>query len=228
MRIRCLTALLSAALIAPAATALTIDNFEEGDFSVVDTAPPLGSPTAGEQSGLAGTNAMGGVRLVRSTGTAAGTATAALVTSGADDGALLSTTGEGTFNFIYDGVAGGTSNGTLGTLNLDLSTFSTIEVIVSTPVTGADIRLTMWDSAISRSTGFQNLVNGVNSIAIDGGLLALNLADIKALQIAITDIGPSTSATIFDISAVPIAAPEPSTGLLVLFGLTGVAAARRR
>ena len=226
MRIRTLLILLSAALIAPAATALTIDNFEEGDFTVLDPFNPA-TPTFGEQTGLSPANVAGGTRLVRVNALPFGTATAALLTTGLDDGALLSSTSEGAFAFIYDGVAGGTNNGSLGALNLDLSQFSSIDVNISTLPSGADIRLTMWDGTQSRSTGFQNIVNGVNSLAIDGGLLALDLTNIKAIQVALSDL-TTTPATILDISAVPIVVPEPTTGLLLMLGLAGVAVARRR
>jgi hypothetical protein len=228
MRTRLLTALLFTALLAPAAPALTIDNFEEGGFTVTDPGPILTPPTFGEQSGLSPSNVVGGVRLVRSQGEGSpGSATAALTTTGGDDGVSLSATIEGNFALIYDGVAGGTSNGTAGTLNLDLSTSSAIEVSISTPIpTGADMRLTMWDATGSRTTAFRPVVNGVNTIALTGGLLLLDLTDIKAIQIALQEVGPATGLTIYDISAVPV--PEPTTAVLLSLGLAGIAVARRR
>jgi PEP-CTERM motif len=228
MRIRSLSAVLVAALFAPAVNALpaiVVDNFEEGDFSVVDLAPPVGTPTLANQSGLSGTNTVGGVRLVRSTADAAGSATAALVTTGGDDGALLSSVGDGSFAFIYDGVANNLSEGSAGVLNLDLSTYNAIQVDISTALpTGVDMRLTLWDGVTTRSTAFRPVTNGANLIDLDGGLLALNLGDIRAIQISLQDVTTTMPATILGIAIVP----EPTTALLLSLGLAGIAIARKR
>jgi len=231
MRNRLLTALLFTALTAPAASALTIDNFEEGDFTVTDTSPPLGVPTLGEQSGLSSSNVTGGVRLVRALSEGSpGTATTSLTTTGGDDGATASASVEGAFSFFYDGVAGGLANsGSAGTLNLDLSLYDSIVVSIATPIpSGADLRLTMWDATSSRTTAFRPVVNGTNTIDFEGGLLLLDLTSIKAIQIALQEVGPLTGLTVYDISAESTQVPEPTTALLLSLGLAGIAVARKR
>jgi PEP-CTERM motif-containing protein len=230
MRTRSLTALLFTSLLASAAPALTIDNFEEGDFTVTDTSPPLGVATLGEQSGLSSSNTAGGVRLVRSLAEGTGSATAALTTTGGDDSAALSTTTEGNYSFIYDGIAGGNTNsGSAGTLNLDLSTSNSIVVSISTPIpTAAVMRMTLWDATSSRSTAFRPVVNGDNSMDLTGGILLLDLTSIKAIQIALQQIDPATGLTISNISAEATAVPEPTTALLLSLGIVGFAVARRR
>ncbi|TMA36268.1 MAG: hypothetical protein E6J79_13575 [Deltaproteobacteria bacterium] len=60
MRIPVLLGLTLAALAVPAA-ALTIDNFESGNFNITDDSTTA-TPTLGEQSGLLSTDVVGGVR----------------------------------------------------------------------------------------------------------------------------------------------------------------------
>jgi len=228
--LRVLAALLFAATLAHPATSLTIDNFEEGDFTVTDLSAP-GAPTFGEQSGLLGSNVVGGVRLVRATAAGGVTSNALLVTTGGDDGAVLTTTGPpaglSDFAFIYDGVAGGLSNaGIAGTLGLDLTVFTgpSVEVELSMGAVAGGIRITLWSSTASASSNIQPLVNGTNTILIDGTLLTLNLADIRAIQVAVVDLNPGETVTVSNISAIP----EPGTGLLIAVGMVGLAVRRTR
>jgi hypothetical protein len=227
--LRILAVLLFASTLALPATSLTIDNFEEGDFVVVDTTVPAG-PTQGEQSGMAPHNTAGGVRLVRSLAAGGVTGTSTLVTTGGDDGALMTVTGSPAgltdFTYIYDGIANGLSDGNAGTLNLNLTGAPSIDVQVSLPLPiGAGfLRVTMWDSTINRSSGFQQITNGGNSILIDGTLLDLDLTDINAILIAVTDLNPGETVNMLHISTVP----EPGTALLMAVGLLGMAIRRAR
>ncbi|TMA36313.1 MAG: PEP-CTERM sorting domain-containing protein [Deltaproteobacteria bacterium] len=226
-------ALLFAVLLAPSARGLTIDNFEEGDFLVTDPGSPAAA-TSAEQSGLLTSNVLGGVRLVRATaggGTAANVATAALTTTGLDDSVLLSHVGvntDSTFVFIYDGVAGGTANNSAGTLNLDLSAALSIDITATAPVGGAHARVILWTSTTSQGTAFDPLVNGVTSFPLSTfGLL--NLADIRQIQVTISDVSAANAVAVTHIEAVGgVVVPEPSTGLLVGLGLFGLAVGRRR
>jgi PEP-CTERM motif-containing protein len=229
IKLQAVAVLLFAAMVAPSASGLPIDNFEEGDFLVADTGIPLAA-TAGEQSGLVTSNVAGGVRLVRATAqglTAAGSAT--LVTTGGDDSVILATTSVGgttDYQFIYDGIAGGNANsGIAGALALDLSAFSVIEVNASVLLAGPVIRLSLWTSTSTASTAFKPLVNGVNSFSLTtGGFGALNLADIQAIQVSLQDISPASAVGITNIQAIP----EPTTALLLSLGLVGIGAVRRR
>ncbi len=230
--LRALAVLLFASSLAYPATGLTIDNFEEGDFSVTDTTIPAGT-TFGEVSGLAGANTVGGVRLVRALAAGGVSGTAALVTTGADDGAAISVAGPplnlglADFAFIYDGVAGGlTNSGSAGTLGLDFSLVSSVEVAMSAPAVVGFMRLTLWTSTDNASTGFQAILNGNNSLLIDGNLLALDLTDIQAILIAVTDLNIGEAPTVFDISTATV--PEPGTALLMAVGLVGLAIRRVR
>jgi len=227
--LRALVALLFAASLAHPATGLIIDNFEEGDFSVTDPFSPT-TPTFGEVSGLSGSNVVGGVRLVRVQKTSGGTGNALLVTTGGDDGAVLSSSAPAAaltdFAFIYDGVANGASDGSAGALNIDLSGDATVDVEASAVSVVGGIRLTLWTSTDSASTGIQPLVNGTNSLLIDGTLLALDLTDIQAILIAVTDINLGEVPTILDIRTTSI--PEPGTGFLMAVGLVALAIRRTR
>jgi hypothetical protein len=230
--LRPVAALLFTASLAAPATGLpiTIDNFESGIFTVVDTSIPA-TPTQAEQSGLAATDVVGGVRLVRATASGTlGVGTAALVTTGGDDGALLTTAGPPAamtdFNFIYDGIANGLSDGSSGTLGIDLTSATpAITVDVSSPgAMVAFLRVQMWDGVTSRTSAFQAITVGANQLLLTGTMLQLNLADIRAIMVTVADVNAGDVPTILNIAAVP----EPGTAFLMALGLIGLGIQRAR
>jgi hypothetical protein len=82
-------ALCCALALAQGAGALTIDNFEEGDFSVGPQAS--GPPAQAEQTGLAPANVVGGTRHLSVLATGPSLASVTLATTGGADSASLST-----------------------------------------------------------------------------------------------------------------------------------------
>ena len=223
--------LFTASLAVPAVgVPITIDNFEEGNFTVVDTSVPA-TPTQAEQSGLLATNVVGGVRIVRATASGSGgIGTAALLTTLlGDDGAVLTTAGTPgamtDFQFIYDGIANGLNDGNAGTLGLDFSNTNAINLEISSPgALLASMRVQLWDGVTTRTSSFQAIGVGTNSLALDGTILQLNMADIRAIMVTVADINPGDAPTLLNISAVP----EPGTAFLMALGLVGLAIQRTR
>jgi hypothetical protein len=210
--------------LASAARSLTIDNFEQGNFNVVDVAP---GPTLGQQTGLA-PDVIGGTRLVRSNATNGGTTTASLTTTAGPDGAVLSFSdaaapfGQGDVAFIYDGIPDGAANGIGGALNLDLSSFTSIDVATTATPGIADLQLTLWDASASQASTLIPIAS-VTSFALSG-FGSVDLTNIKTIRLGVFGLDPSESVQIDDISAIP----EPTTGLLLAIGLAGLARWRAR
>lgn len=124
--------------LAQGAGALTVDDFEEGDFSVGPQA--AGPPAEAEQTGLDPANVVGGTRHVAVLSSGPSLSSASLATTAGPDSGSFSTpvpnppgcpfpTGcGGFFTLIYDGLANLTDDASAGDLGLDLSGFEAIEV----------------------------------------------------------------------------------------------------
>jgi hypothetical protein len=229
-----IAAALLVALALPAA-GLQIDNFEEGNFNLTDDVTPLTGigPTLAEQSGLQWLNTWGGVRLVRAIAASTGTATAAavLATTLLDDAAALSVVGVpdggADYEFIYDGVANGEADGRFGALDLDLTPATGIDVSVTTVGTvAATIQLAMSSSTSTVFSSPVPLVNGLNSFLLSG-FAVLDLTDIQQVRLLIGGIDVGEVVQMNYIMTVPDIVPEPGTGLLVAFGMLGLAMRRR-
>ena len=113
-------------------------------------------------------NVVGGVRLVRiivgSTG--AGTAGCRARHDPVDDAAALTVVGvpDGTADceFIYDGVANGSADGRFGTLNLDLTPFTSIDVSVTHLGLTATMQLALSSSTSTQFSSVIPIANGIN------------------------------------------------------------------
>jgi len=224
---------LVAALAAPA-TSLTIDSFEVGGFNFSDDASTVNA-TFNEESGLATTDVAGGVRLVRILASAAplGSATAtgvlAPLPGPTDDGAVLSVvavpSGGAEYEFIYDGIANGLADSTAGSLNLNLSAFTSLDVAMTAVGVTGFVKVTMsanGPNAVNDQT--LAIVNGVLSFPL--AAFGLNLASIQEIKVAIQGIQPGEVPIVTSITAGPV--PEPGTGLLFVAGLVGLGLRRRR
>ncbi len=224
MNLRSLVAVFIAlALASPAAALIIIDDFETGDYNVVDNTSTPGA-TSAEQTGLDPNSVIGGVRrtLVNASGTTGLIATAALVTTGGDDSLLLTTANSATFNLYYDGIGNDAFDGTAGALNLDLSGHTDLRFDVESPGTTGDLRVYLFDSSGSQFVSLITIATGAVNVSL--GLFNLvDLSDIQAMRFFIDNVSLSNSVAISNIAAVP----EPSTALLLGAGLAALSIRRR-
>ena len=228
---------LAAALAQPAA-AIQIDNFEEMNFTFTDDVTGLTGlgPTFGENSGLQFANVWGGVRLVRiiaasdGTLTGAAVATAALVTTPLDDGAALSVVGvpeaHANYEFIYDGVPNGEADGRFGTLGLDLTPATSIDISATHVGAVATAQISLSSSVSTQSSAVVPLANGITSFALTAFNI-LDLTDINQIRVFISEIDLGEAVVLNYIATAPDIVPEPGTGFLFAVGLVGIALRRR-
>jgi hypothetical protein len=202
--IRSALAVCCALTLPQGALAVTIDNFEEGDFLITDPGATPGA-TLGLQTGLNPANVVGGTRQVGVTAVAGLTATAELTTTPADDSVALSNNlGAGFYAFIYDGVANTINDENAGTLGVDLSSFDAIEVEAINAGANATIQLGLWDSTTGEWVGPSlPLVSGTNFLTLpDPGpspFGEVDLTDIQSIRVRVA--GLQGSASISEIRA---------------------------
>jgi hypothetical protein len=233
--------LVSAVAIAQSASALVIDDFEEGDFLVADTVatnnPGPGPETEGEQSGLTPTSAIGGTRHVQvevqdfltppaTNANSNPLADASLTTTAGLDSVTLSgpaSPDRAFFNFIYDGIPNLINDESGGALGLDLSPFGILHFETALVGTASgSLELTLWDSDpahIQVSAG--QLFNGSSTILLSG-ITDVDMTDIRAMRIRVRSFRGTGS-----IGKIEAFIPEPATGALVALGLVAFAARRR-
>lgn len=219
--------------IVPAAQALVIDNFEEGDFSLSANLAVDPSATLG---GLSTTNVIGGERRVEAVQNGGnGTVDASLATSAGDD----------TMDLLFDAQAGGSVSGfvrlTYGqstALNADLT------------ADGADrFEIDVVDANLSTTPNFANLsvflLSGTGNAFVQqtftglgvyefsfASFTTVDFSDVDRIEVTFGNIGVdgpnsvSLSVTSITTNGASANMPEPATAALLAIGF--IAAARRR
>jgi hypothetical protein len=207
---------LSLAVAASPASALTIDNFEEGPFSVsaLDHAEDI-------QTGLSTLNVISGQRFVGVGGNTETATTAHLALTGGDDAAIL--TGNASefpsvdFAYEFDSPFDLTQGGSLDRFLVDLVQSSHMTFRFS--VTNRALSFTFSTPLIGPLPNIPQVVTIPYSAFTIGSGAPLDLTQVDALVIRCL----FSDVSISNIAAVT----EPSTALLLGCGLLGLAGWRR-
>jgi len=216
-------ALCLALMLSNDASALTIDDFENEEFSMTDTT--VSGILRTTQSGVAGV--LGGSReSFVSYAPAPGGPGTTLAVAG---GLALATAGSGSsggHGFVYDGLANSATDGSGGALGADLSALDrfVVEVVAVVKVDGqVDVTVALNDS---------DSFSVAPVVATSVGLLEIPFASFSGIDFSdIRSITLTTNGTVGANESLSIgsfiAVPEPTTALLLLAGLLGIALRQR-
>ena len=214
-------------LLPHGASALLIDDFENGGFSVTDTTPGGGPFQSDSQASLPTISVFGGAR-DESTGLVSGSQSSfsLTITGGADAAtATVAPGSEGRADLFYDGVANGFFSAS-GPLDTDLTAAGSLNRIAIEVVAVSGSAFLSLGLSDTSSIAFASFPKEVNSAGITEFLLSdwnLDVTSIDAVGLAMVGLTNGESISIGSIRVVP----EPSIALLLGFGLACFALRRR-
>jgi len=200
------------------ASALVIDDFEQGAFSVLDTTTGVGG-FSDFQTGLSPASVIGGTRLVSGFHDTGTQTSANLTLSASDDSVLFSQDTNGPTAITWDGVPDIFNAGTNGLLFADFSANGNRFAVDVTSLTGSFFLAIQVFDADSLDTSVQ-LVSAAGVVQIPFSLFpGIDFSDVRSMQMSVqSNFGGDAS--ISSVGVVPV--PEPSAALLVLLSLAGL------
>ncbi len=225
----CSLALVLAPVLLPvSASALLIDDFESGDFSITDTTPAANPPPSDFQGGLSGVHAGSRESFANlsngSSLTASVSGGALTISAPTGSGGYFRTWWDGTANDLYDPVGAYsidlTEGGTIDRFALDvLAVTGTVELYIGVSSPGSGGGTTIEHFTVS-TPGVVELLFADYSASAD-------FTDVDTIVIQANGpagIGSGDSVTLESLSTIP----EPGTALLLGLGLAGLARRTRR